>query len=193
MSLSSKVEIVEFAPRVEMRMKARVKRYEENTIWATPALPNDVFEGGLRKRELYSTTAPVAIRKVSDVVREGKYRGGIYEWAIVVPGTHVGSGSVLIPRHEATRTEIVNVGKRVMAVRRFGGYAKEDEVKKWIAVVREVVEEKGWGMGLTWVRSYDAKVGFNERGLLSMAMYGSSDGVPRVNEIAAEIDGWEMS
>lgn len=176
--------IIRQAARAEMRAVAKLKHFEEELVWATPALPEPCFEGNLRKREQYSTVSPIAVRRLDEM----------YEWAVAVPGSLLGSGAdqIALPIGEGVRIEVV--GERVMAVHRFGGYSLGTEVEKRLEqllldlrndgiVTEEVKRDR------VWVRVYDSKVGFNSKGLLVMAMYGGSDGVPRVNEIAIDLSG----
>lgn len=183
-----KYSIIRQAPREEFRIRATLQMAEQNLVWATPALPEDAFEGNLRKMEVYSTVSPISLRRVS---------GDVFEWSIAVPGAHVGSGNVRVVQPSAEEAEIVEVGERNFAVVRFRGYSKREEMmdrleKLRAALVQDgIIGEKEVEECPFWIRVYNAKVGFNSSGSLAMAMYGSSKGVPRINEIAIELTGKE--
>jgi len=96
--------------------------------------------------------------------------------------------------------EIFDVPESVMAIFRFRGYATRDVVLTNLAKFKKRLVADGIFESMgdvreedVWVRVYDSKVGFNTKGMLSMAMYGSSKGVPRVNEIAIDLSGTEVA
>lgn len=150
-------------------------------MFATPSLPHQAFEGGLRKREKYSAVAPLGVREVGDDV----------EWAMRVPGEFCGSAEVLLPIPGGEDVRIVDVAERICVVDRFGGFAMRDIVEERIAKMRKCLKQ--WAVEVDreriWMRSYESKIGFNEKGLLAIAMYGSSKGIPRRNEIVMDVTG----
>lgn len=97
----------------------------------------------------------------------------------------------------AKDAHVLNVPRRLMAVVRFNGLCTRTQVKKQLqALLDALVADKliagdeaslQFGGRDVWVRGYECKVGFNSKGVLSMAMYGGSKGVPRVNEIALDL------
>lgn len=183
-------KIIEQAPRSEFRASAFVPRNERELVYATPALPEECFEGGLRRKEIYSTVSPLEVRQLEE--------DGWYEWVVSVPGSHTGSSSVLLkaPLAECASVKVAN--RRVFAVRRYGGISSREIAEKELKIMVKALQDDGWWHGLVtasdvWVRLFDIKVGFNSSGLLAMCMYGSLRFLPRANEIAIEITGaWEQ-
>lgn len=181
-------KIIAQAPRAEVHIVAPVKENERELIYVTPALPADVFEGGLRRLEFYSTVSPLSIRQL---------HGDDFEWVVAVPGAHVGSSNILFPTPMVEGVTVRVTGKRIFATYRFRGFSTRSETEKRLQkLVKHLRDDSVWEGDIlasdVWVRSYDIKVGFNSAGLISMAMYTNSRGVPRVNEIAIDItDRWE--
>lgn len=176
--------VIEMAPRAELRIRDFVETNSRELVYAVPVVPEKAFEGGLRRKEFYSTIKPISIRELDD--------DGWYEWAIAVPGAHAGTSSVPMqaPMDEGVTVETVD--RRIFAVRRFGGFSSREKTRLQCEPFIQAIKEDGLWEGDVvpsdvWVRTYDVKVGFNSSGLLSMAMYGYSRGVSRVNEIAIDI------
>lgn len=175
--------IVEMAARVEMRIRDYVEENSRELVYAVPALPEKAFEGGLRRKEIYSTVTPISIRHTGD---------GWFEWVIAAPGAHVGTSSTLMPMPVEDGVSLEVAERRVFAITRFGGYSRKEIVdQKRVPFVNAIKNDGLWEGSVEdddiWVRVYNIKVGFNSSGLLAMAMYGHSKGVPRVNEIAVDI------
>lgn len=174
--------IYRVAPHPQFRIRAPVQEIELSAIWATPALPCEAFDGGLRKMEQYSTVSPLAVRK---------QQGNLFEWSVSVPGTLIGSSSIEPPTPTAPNAEYVEAPPRQIAVKRFRGYSTATVFEEKLGELCDRLQENGLlpegrnvECGRVSVRHYNAKVGFNSKGLLSIATYGSSTGVPRINEIA---------
>lgn len=169
---------MQLAPRLEFRVKALLPEFERKYVWMAPSLPPEVFTGGLRRREMYSTVTPIGVRECDD---------GVYEWAVNVPGTLMGSRTTgAAPPGGDGR--LVDVGERVVAVSRLWGDAKDDAVRERVRRVMEALERDGKKGRTWWMRSFDSRVGFNNKGMLSIATYGNSAGLPRCNEIMVEIE-----
>lgn len=178
-------EIIKQAPHKEIRVRQILKDQEREMIWAVPSLPEEVFEGNLRRKELYSTVTPISVHKVTD---------DEHEWAIAVPGTLVGSSDVLVEPPTAENANVVDVGERTMAVVRFRGFSTREVVDERLerligTLVADGIIKDGTDIarGKVWVRSYDSKVGFNSKGFLSIAMHGATLGLPRLNELAVDL------
>ncbi|PXF44188.1 hypothetical protein BWQ96_06048 [Gracilariopsis chorda] len=199
---TSQYSIIHQAPCAEYRVLGQVEYYEHELIWAMPAIPKHAFEGGLRKLEQYSAVSPVALRLFEDFDLEGDRANAqddtlTYQWALPVPTTLIGSSDVLVQFPMAKDAHVLNVPRRLMAVARFKGFSTRTEVQKRLkALVDALVADNvippdeqsvRFGGRNVWVRGYECKVGFNSKGVLSMAMYGGSKGVPRVNEIAIDL------
>lgn len=193
---TSDYTIIYQAPRAEYRVISNIQFFEKDLVWAMPALPEISFEGNLRRLEKYSTVSPICLRVLDNELQKKK-KSLAYQWAIPVAGTLVGSSDVLAQFPLAERAELINVRRRLMAVSRFRGLSREKEVKKRVERLLDSLERDGvisgrhdsicFGGCNVWVRVYDCKVGFNSIGAISMAMFGSSTGVPRVNEIAIDL------
>lgn len=169
---------MQLAARLEFRVKATVPECEWQHVWAAPSLPPEVFTGNLKRKEIYSTVTPIGVRECG---------GGVYEWAINVPGTLMGSRTIgAAPPGGDGR--LVNVGERVVAVSRLWGDAKEDTVMARVRRVMDALERDGKKGRTWWMRSFDSRVGFNEKGMLSISTFGNSAGLPRCNEIMVEIE-----
>lgn len=179
--------VIEQAPRAEIHILGEVQQNERDLIYVTPALPEDVFEGDLRRLEFYSTVSPLAIRHFS---------GDDFEWVLPVPGAHAGSSNVLLPAPKSRDVTVRSEGRRVFAVHRFRGFSTRTETEKHLKKFMKALRADGlWEGDIlsndVWIRLYDISVGFNSKGLLAMAMYSNSRGVPRVNELAIDItDRW---
>ncbi|KAI0557925.1 SOUL heme-binding protein [Gracilaria domingensis] len=184
------------APVEQFRVCDTVKRFEHELIWAMPALPPQAFQGGLRKLEQYSASSPVALRLADgeNVRGDGEL---LYEWAIPLPTSLTGSSQVMARIPDAKGTRIVDVPRSLMAACRFDGFSTRTRVKEEHQKLLEALVDDGilsgdeeqlqFGGPNVWVRCYDCKVGFNSKGVLSMAMYGGSRGVRRVNEIVFDL------
>lgn len=178
-------KIIKQAAHKELRVRQVLKAQEREMVWAAPALPEEVFEGNLRRKELYSTVTPIALHKVTD---------DEHEWAVPVPGTLVGSSDILVHPPIAENANIVDVAERTMAVMRFKGLASREVVdgrlKRLIdtLIADGIIKDKtDIARGKVWVRSYDGKVGFNSKGVLSIATHGATLGLPRLNELAVDL------
>lgn len=180
--------VVEQAPRTEFRVRSFLEVIERELVFATPALPEECFEGGLRRMELYSTVSPLEVRQLDE---------GMYEWTMAVPGAHVGSSNILLQAPLAECASVHVTKRRVFAVYRFGGFSKmemaEQKLKPMLAALRKDGLWDGEMQGSdVRLRLYDIKVGFNSSGLLAMCMFGFFRPLPRLNEIAIDItDRWE--
>lgn len=169
---------MKLAARLEYRVRGPVLDMEREYVWMAPSLPPDVFTGGLRRKEIYSTVTPIGVQDCGE---------GEYEWAINVPGTLVGSRAIgAAPPGGGGR--LVEVGERTVAISRLWGNAKDDVVRGRVQRVMEALERDGRKGRTWWVRSYDSRVGFNGKGMLSIASFGNSAGLPRCNEIMVEIE-----
>lgn len=181
----NRFSVVEMAGRPEFRIVKELPVEEQCGIWTTSALPPEAFEGDLRRKELYSTVTPISIREIAD---------NTFEWAALVPGMLFGSSDVLALAPFPSNARITEMPERILAVTRFTGFATKDVVKERIQRLTESLVKEGILKSAdditrerVWVRFYDAKVGFNSAGLLSMVMYAATRGIPRLNEIAIEL------
>lgn len=178
-------KIVKRAPHKEIRIRQKLSEGDREMVWAVPCLPEELFEGSLRKKELYSTVTPISLHKVEEEV---------FEWAVPVPGTLVGSSDVLVVEPTAENAKVVDVGERTLAIVRFRGLASRTVVEKQLnqladsliadGVMKDKSDVRG---GAVWVRSYDGKVGFNSKGILAIATYGATYGLPRLNELSVDL------
>lgn len=180
--------VIEMAPRVEVRVTEFVEENSRELIYAIPAIPDKAFDGGLRRKELYSAVAPISLRHLGD---------GYFEWTIAAPGGHIGTSSVLMPAPAGEGTSLEITKRRVFATYRFGGFSMKEVIDEKLEPFVDAIKEDGLWEGEVedsdvLVRVYNTKVGFNSSGLLAIASYGYSMGVPRVNEIAIDITGiWD--
>lgn len=180
--------IIEQAPRAELSVYSMVEEHERELVYVTPILPPDVFEGRLKRREFYSTITPLSVRYSG--------AGDEFEFMVPLPSGHVGSANVLIGAPLAEGVTIKSMPKRVFAIYRFSGFSTRENAEVKLKELMKWLREDGLWQGDVlandvWVRSYDATVGFNSRGLLAITMYGNSVGVPRVNEVAIDItENW---
>lgn len=180
--------VVEMAARAEVRIRDFVEENSRELVYALPAIPDKAFDGGLRRKELYSTVSPISLRHVGE---------GWFEWVIAAPGAHVGTSSTLMPDPVGDGVELEVAERRVFAIYRFGGFSRKEIVDQKLVPFVDAIKEDGLWEGDVedsdlWVRVYNTKVGFNSSGILAIASYGHSMGIPRVNEIAIDITGvWD--
>lgn len=184
-------EVVRQAPRPEFVVVENVYEKEQQYFWATPAFPENAFEDTLRRLERYWTVTPISIREIGD---------DLFEWAVAVPGRLVGSSKELILVPEDQTASVIERPERIFGCMRFAGFATKDIVKEKVEVLVQKLRDDGlWGdeemeRERVWGRIYNATAGFSIRGKLTMATYGQTFGVRRVNEIAIDItDRWESS
>lgn len=175
--------VVRHARHAEFRMRGRVPPYARYAIWGTPGLPGDAYVGNIRRLEAYDAVSPVCVRNV----------GEEFEWAVALPGALLGCDVGRL-RHPAEGAGYVMVPERRFATKRFRGFATSKVfLKKRDELVRELVKDglltegQGEQAARTWSRCYDCKVGFNVKGMPTLATYGYSQGFPRVNEIAIDL------
>jgi hypothetical protein len=177
---------VRTAARPVLLVQAELPKEDQIYVRAVPALPNDAFVGGLRRMEDYATVSPISVRCVDE---------NLFEWEVPVPGSMYGNSAMHPPSHPSPNAHFTLSRTRLFAVVRFRGYALVDAFQSKLEVLLTGLRVDGiLADGATvdqsrvWARSYDSKVGFNSRGLLAIATYGSTRGIPpRLNEIAIEI------
>lgn len=183
-------KVIQQAPRSEMSIFMTIQDIERELVYVTPKFPGQVYEGNLKRREFYSTVTPVSVRYA------GSGTTNDFECMIPVPSGHLGSANVLIAQPMAPGVVLRTHPQRVFAIYRFSGYGRRTECEQNLQKFIRYLRQDGlWTGDLlasdVWIRTYDATVGFNSKALLSIIMYGTSIGVPRINEIAIDItDTW---
>lgn len=176
--------LVRVAPRTEVRVRGKVLDVERKFVFSAMAIPEQAYEGSLRRLEQYSTVSPVSVRELDD--------DGEVEWVMNAPGLHVGSANTLLPTPRAECVNVEVAEKRVFAVARFSGFATRDVVARKMSELSSRLRDDGlWEgeLGWTdiWVRSYDTKVGFNSTGQIAIAGFASTMGLPRISELAVDV------
>jgi len=177
--------IVSYAAHPEFRVRGDVEPFEMRTVWAMGVLPDDSFIGSLRRREPYDAVSPIGVRRIS---------GERFEWAVSVPGSAFGKNSSNM-EHPFNNASFSLVRERRLAIVRFRGFATQkyfvaNRDKLLAALVRDQLldEEDAKDESRVWSRLYQSKLGFNSKFEPTMASYGHVSWLPRVNEIAVELD-----
>ncbi len=177
--------VVVFPQHPEFRVRGEIQSNERYAIWSTPALPQYAYAGNIRRLEAYDAVSPIAVRKI---------QGNEFEWAVRLPGIFFGTDLNTL-QHPESAAEFAMIAERRMAVVRFGGFAtakvflsKRDKLLD--ALVRDglIDEDCAADESRVWSRLYDCKLGFNSSGMPTLATFGYARGIPRVNEIAIELD-----
>jgi SOUL heme-binding protein len=174
------------AARPVLLVQAELPKEDQLYVFAVPALPSDAFVGGLRRQEEYATISPISVRRVA---------GDLFEWEVPVPGNMFGNSTIQPPPHSSPNARFHVTSPRRFAVVRYSGYALTEIFDEKLETLVTSLQMDGVLPGggpvdrsKVWARSYDSKVGFNAKGLLAIATYGTTRGIPpRVNEIAIEI------
>lgn len=183
-------KIVRMAARPELRVRARITAERVLPyVWAVPALPADAYNGTLRRKEDIATVSPVSVRHFDGEDSD------LYEWAVAVPGSMFGSCKVPPPPHESQIAHFVDIPARRCAIMRFSGLAEGPLFEKKLEQLLEKLRRDGHigqneevNRSSVWGRQFDSKVGFNTKGRLAIAAYGSTRGIPpRLNEIMIEL------
>lgn len=181
--------IVQVAARPEMRITGELQNEKEvRMITAFPGIPPYAFNGGLRRRENYSTISPISIRNLGD---------RRYEWCVPIPGTIFGSSlSTPLPVHPAEEVRVVLTPSRRCAVLKYSGYADVDSYEKKLKILLAKLERDGHlpvghevDRSRVWARQYDSKIGFNGKSEVAIGTGGGSAyGIPpRWNELLIEL------
>ncbi len=177
--------IESYSAHAEFRVRDEVQPSERVTVWALGVLPSEAFASSLRKKEVYEAVSPISVRCIEN---------NLFEWAVAQPGSKFGVDVLsLVPPCENARNTWVP--ERRLAVRRYSGYASRDRFviqrdELLEALVRDglLSETQAEEKSRVWSRLYDSKLGFNAKGEPCIATYGSTLWVPRVNEVAVELD-----
>lgn len=181
--------VVRVAARPEMRIVGEVLNPREaNDITAFPAIPPEAFNGGLRRREVYSTVSPVSVRQLSDTE---------YEFSVPIPGAIFGSSrNPPLPEHPAKEVRVSLSPSRRCAVVRYPGFAKNELFEKQLETLVGKLQRDGYlpadhvlDRSSVWARQYDSKIGFNEKSEVAIGTGGApAYGVPRRwNELLIEL------
>lgn len=171
-------QVMKTMPRDQLRVKYKLQDVETKYVWMAPVLPDDVFTGSLRKQELYSVVTPTAVSHLGD---------RMYEFAVNIPGLLVGSTDVGVPECGGD-AEVVHVPELTVAVVRVRKTLTEKVVRETVETVSAQLERDGWSILKWWARSFDARVGFNEKGYLAIASFGKTAYAPAFGEIVVEIE-----
>jgi SOUL heme-binding protein len=186
-------KLVRVAARPEMRIESQLLRENEvDMVTAFPAIPPYAFNGGLRRRENYSTVSPIAVRHL----------GGVeYEYAIPIPGTIYGSSRATpLPVHPSEKVRIVMTSPRRCAAIRYGGFASSKIFEEKLKTLLANLERDGYvpagfvvDRARVWARQYDSKIGFNGKSEVAIGTSGGSAyGIPpRWNELLVELPEYE--
>lgn len=169
----------------EFRTRGFVDPRERRAVWSTPALPEQAFAGAIRRKEAYDAVSPIGVRKIDE---------NLFEWSVAIPGSSFGTELSSL-KHADVNSRFVMFPPRRLAVTRFRGFASAPKFLKrrddlLAALVRDGLldEVKAKDESRVWSRQYDCKLGFNSSIMPTLATYGFSQGIPRVNEVAVELD-----
>lgn len=173
------------AAHAELRIRSDIKPGERISVWAMGVLPSETFVGTLRRKQHYEAVSPISVRCIEE---------DHFEWAVALPGIFFGVDLSSLS-HSYENAEHVWVPERRVAFRRYSGHAVSKRFvvqrdKLLAALVRDGLldKEQSEESRRVWSRIYDSKLGFNQKGEPCIANYGSTQGIPRINEIAVELD-----
>lgn len=178
-------DMVTYMSHPEFRTRTSILPQERHAVWSTPCLPESAFIGSIRRKEAYDAVSPIGVRKID---------GDFFEWSIPMPGTSFGINIESL-KHPDQDSQFVMIPTRRLAVTRFRGFASAPKfLKRRDILIKQLIEdglldeEKAKDESRIWSRQYDCKLGYNSLFMPTLSSFGFSQGVPRVNEIAVELD-----